>query len=54
MAKKMNDDMTYCKGKNCRLRDNCLLYLEGQHVNENFRWMESCNPESRECYYPQN
>lgn len=55
MAKKMYDDMTYCKGKNCLLKDNCIRYLEGQHVGNGFHWwMENCDPETRENYYPKN
>ena len=50
----MNDNMTYCKGKNCLLKESCILYLEGRQVNDSFRFMENCDPETRECYFPKN
>lgn len=47
-----NDDMTYCNGKGCLLKDTCIRYLEGQNVDKNFNWwMENCDPETREGYW---
>lgn len=47
-----NDDMTYCNGKGCLLKDTCIRYLEGQNVDKDFNWwMENCDPETREGYW---
>lgn len=47
-----NNDYTYCQGKNCLLKDTCIRYKEGQHVNSQIGWwMENCDHETREGYW---
>lgn len=48
----MNKDFTYCIGKNCNLKENCIRYLEGKTVpsDGSFYWMEHCSEEYREAY----
>lgn len=52
---KMNDDMTYCQGKGCSLRESCLRYVEGKPLSEGFHWwMQHCDPEFRDGYIKAN
>jgi hypothetical protein len=56
-----NTDIAYCNGKGCILRSQCRRYLNGQRiiVNQNgdanqYRWMDNCDPETREGYFAMN
>lgn len=45
-----NKNAIYCKGIGCALKNTCLFYIEGRHIHNHFRWMDNCDPETRECY----
>lgn len=51
--------MTYCFGKGCVLCTSCVRYKEGQRIilnvegdTDQHRFMDCCEPESRELYIP--
>ena len=52
-----NTDVTYCNGKGCILRNKCRRFQDGQRIIANHnsdtnqhRWMDNCDPETREGY----
>ena len=52
-----NTDITYCNGKGCILRSQCRRFQDGQRIIANYngdtnqhRWMDNCDPETREGY----
>ncbi len=47
----MNRDITYCEGNNCRLRETCLRFLEGNRNFTSEKRMKNCDPETREGYW---
>lgn len=53
-----NKDFTYCNGKWCGLRSQCRRYLDGQRIiasndDEQYYWMDHCDPEIRDGYINQ-
>ena len=52
-----NTDITYCNGKGCILRSQCRRFQDGQRIIANYngdtnqhRWMDNCDPETRDGY----
>ena len=50
-------DITYCNGKGCILRSQCRRFQDGQRIIANYngdtnqhRWMDNCDPETRDGY----
>lgn len=47
----MNQDFTYCLGKNCTIKEYCVRYKEGKRLPDgNWWWMEQCDEETRDGY----
>jgi len=53
----MTINRTYCNGRGCLLKDMCRLYVDGLAVYTNrqgdtdqHRWMDNCDPETRELF----
>ena len=47
----MNEDITYCNGIGCAIRESCWRYTEGLRLRNypNLWWMDDCGTE-RDMY----
>ena len=54
-----NADLTYCDGKGCGLREQCLRYVDGQRIKNGreegqYYWMDYCDVETRNGFLNNN
>ena len=53
----MNNDMTYCDGNGCTLREQCRRYQYGEEIKNSREegqhyWMNHCDEYTRDGYLP--
>ena len=45
----------FCEGKGCALHEHCEFYVKGLRIGRHtpgYKWIASCNEETREHYTP--